>query len=131
MGLSAVEPNVQNLLFENNFGDGELVSASEINQIISDSTKNFKFSLVFVAACDSEDVGKILRLGAKHVICVEKGRFVLDKAAILFTKTFYQLIYQKEEEICTAFDEAKRSVQYNCSAEEANLFKIFTDHPKD
>ena len=92
------------MLFENHFGDGELVSSQELSKLIQTSTKNFKFSLVFVAACDSEDVGKIFRLGAEHVICVEKGRFVLDEAAILFTKTFYEQIYQKEETICTAFD---------------------------
>ena len=62
------------------------------------------------------------------MICVEKGRFVLDKAAILFTKTFYEQIYQKNEQICTAFDAAQLSVQYNFSPEEANLFRIFSDH---
>ena len=119
------------MLFENHFGDGELVSSQELSKLIQTSAKNFKFSLVFVAACDSEDVGKIFRLGAEHVICVEKGRFVLDQAAIRFTKTFYEQIYQKEETICTAFYEAQRSVQYNHTAEEANLFKIFSDHHKD
>lgn len=42
-----------------------------------------ELDLVFVAACDSQDIGRIFqRHGAKHVICVEKERFVLDDAAI-------------------------------------------------
>ena len=42
-----------------------------------------ELDLVFVAACDSQDIGRIFqRNGARHVICVEKERFVLDDAAI-------------------------------------------------
>ena len=46
--------------------------------------------LVFVAACDSEFVGKIFqKCGARHVICVKQDRHVLDVAAIFFTERFY------------------------------------------
>ena len=84
-----------------------------------------------MAACDSEIVGKIFKLcGAQHVICVEKGRFVLDKAAISFTKTFYEQLYLKGEHVCTAFDVAKRSVAFQCEGNEADLFKILTVHDK-
>lgn len=116
------------MLFENYYGDGELVSAQELSEFIKKSSKNFQFSVVFVAACDSEDVGKIFLLnGAKHVVCVEQGRQVLDKAAIQFTKTFYDLIFNGEE-VCTAFDQAKNSVRFFITKEEASLFKLLKQH---
>ena len=83
---------------------------------------------MFVAACDSENVGRIFqRNGAKHVVCVEQGRFVLDKAAIQFTKTFYDLLFNGEQ-ICTAFDQAKRGVSITFTKEEASLFKLLKEH---
>ena len=85
------------LLFENHYGDGDLVSAQQLGEFIQKSSKDFSFSVVFVAACDSESVGRIFESnGAKHVVCVEQGRFVLDKAAIQFTKTFYDLLFNGE-----------------------------------
>ena len=116
-------------MFENSYGDGDLVRAQELDEFIQNSSK--KFSLVFVAACDSELVGKIFRLNnADHVVCVEKDRFVLDKAAILFTKIFYEQLFKYEQRVCAAFDQAKRSVKMRYSAEEASLFKIFANHSK-
>ena len=49
----------QYLLFENQYGDGELVSAQELGELLEKSLKDFHFSVVFVAACDSEDVGEL------------------------------------------------------------------------
>ena len=58
------------LLFENSYGAGELVSAKQL-RLIMNSAKH-DFDVVFVAACDSEDIGRIFqRCGAKHVVCVE------------------------------------------------------------
>lgn len=94
------------LLFENHFGDGDLVSAHELSQFMS-SLRGESFALVFVAACDSENVGKIFQVnGAQHVVCVENRRLVLDDAAIHFTKTFYDQLFTKEEQVCTAFQQA-------------------------
>ena len=46
-----------------------------------------KLDVVFVAACDSEIVGRIfLKCGARHVICVKTGEHVLDEATIQFTE---------------------------------------------
>ena len=66
-----------------------------------------ELDVVFVAACDSEDIGRIFQNnGAKHVICVESKRFVLDEAAIMFTKKFYDELFSKKSNVCTAFDRA-------------------------
>ena len=80
--------------------------------------------LVFVAACDSELVGKIFQsCDAKHVICVKQKRFVLDQAAIAFTKIFYSNILD-EMEICDAFQNAKAAVGFEFQRHEADLFTI-------
>ena len=69
-------------------GEGDLVGSKKLNELIEKTSGSL--DVVFVAACDSEFVGKIfLRCGAKHVICVKKDRFVLDQAAIAFTEMFY------------------------------------------
>ena len=58
------------LLFENSYGAGELVSGEQLQNFMQ-STKH-QIDVVFVAACDSEYIGKIFqRCGAKHVVCVE------------------------------------------------------------
>ena len=68
--------------------------------------------VVFVAACDSEFVGKIfLKCGAKHVICVKKDRYVLDEAAIVFTQMFYEKMISGSN-ICDAFLMAKAVVEF-------------------
>ena len=104
--------NVGNfLLFENGQGDGELVSAQELSTFMEKDEANL--SVVFVAACQSEEIGRIFQdNGAKHVICVESKRFVLDKAAIMFTKKFYFELFSRREYVCKAFDKAKNYVEY-------------------
>ena len=84
-------------------------------------TKHY-IDVVFVAACDSQDIGNIFgRNGVEHVVCVESERFVLDSAAIDFTKTFYQLIFNGED-ICAAFYQAKESTKFTQKETEADLF---------
>lgn len=45
------------LLFENSFGAGELVSAKQLRLLMQSS--DHQIDVVFVAACDSEDIGRI------------------------------------------------------------------------
>ena len=114
------------LLFETPLGEGNLISSKKLNELIENTSGNL--DVVFVAACDSEFVGKIfLRCGAKHVICVKKERFVLDEAAIAFTKIFYEQIIQKGLSICEAFAHAKAVVEFKFEDKrEADLFIKFT-----
>ena len=77
------------LLFEDESGQGQLASESKLKELIRESEINL--DLVFVAACDSEQVGRIFHsCGAKHVVCVKKDKNVLDSAAVKFTRIFYQ-----------------------------------------
>ena len=69
------------LLFENQYGAGDLVTEEQLTNLLKSSQK--KIELIFLAACDSERVGKIFqKCGIPHVICVKQERFVLDEAAI-------------------------------------------------
>lgn len=71
-----------------------------------------KIELIFLAACESEMIGRMFQeCGVPHVICVLKGRQVLDEAAIKFTMRLYEAIFDGKK-ICVAFDEAKSSVQF-------------------
>ena len=51
---------------------------------------------------------------------------MLDEAAIHFTKTFYVNLF-KGNEICRAFDSAKRAVSFKMGDLEANLFTILLE----
>ena len=89
MSLEVSELN--NLLFENEKGEGDLVHQKDLNKLIKSIMP--ALDVVFVAACQSEFVGEIFqKCGAKHVICVKQKEHVLDEAAIYFTKRFYTQI---------------------------------------
>ena len=68
--------------------------------------------VVFVAACQSEFIGGIFKkCGASHVVCVKQSEHVLDEAAIHFTKSFYQQLFD-EVDVCEAFKVAKNNVEF-------------------
>ena len=111
------------LMFENEHGSGDLVSANELGQFMSQASE--KIDVVFVAACESEGIGKTFhRYGASHVICVMQNSQVLDSAAIDFTKSFYDSLF-KGEEVCAAYDLALQSVTLLRGPHEARIFKLF------
>jgi len=67
---------------------------------------------VYVASCHSEEVGKIfLEAGIPHVICISSNQTVLDKAAIEFSKYFYDEVFDSYENICEAYKNAKAEVE--------------------
>ena len=58
-------------------------------------------------------VGRIfLEAGVPHVICIDKGQTILDKAAVEFTKYFYDEVFDigTNKSICDAFEFAKEKV---------------------
>ena len=60
---------VQYLIFENEYGGGDFVSLEELKGLMQRAKK--KINLIFLAACDSEEIGKVFRdAGIEHVICV-------------------------------------------------------------
>ena len=76
------------LLLESSTGEGELVGSKNLKKLIASHLPDL--DLVFVAACNSDFVGKIFQqCGIKHVVCVKQKKSVLDEAAIEFTRMFY------------------------------------------
>ena len=72
-----------------------------------------KTKLVFLAACDSQKIGEIfLDCGIEHVICIKQGRSVLDEAAIKFTKSFYNAVFDGYT-FCEAFNSALNATPFN------------------
>ena len=108
------------LLFETICGGGELVSSKRLKKLIR--AQCVHFDLVFLAVCNSESIGEIFQeSGAKHVICIKKGKKVLDEAALTFTKTFYELIFTGQS-FCDAFNKAKGAVEFLHNEGEAGMF---------
>ena len=64
------------------------------------------------------------------MICVEKKKYVLDEAAIQFTKTFYSEVFNGYD-ICTAFDHAKSAVEFQLNDREAEIFILFLSEDKN
>ena len=77
-----------------------------------------------MAACQSEFVGNLFfEAGAKHVICVDKKRSVLDDVAIDFTQNLYQRVLGGTQ-VCKAFQIAKRHSQIMFPNRELELFML-------
>ena len=117
------------LLFETFGGDGIEISEEEIKKILNNY--NVELDFVFVAACKSEQVGKIfLKRGVKHVICVESGKSVKDEAVLDFTNRFYQMIFQGHP-ICKAYELARGDVDIKHKKADANMLKMLKDTDTD
>ena len=90
------------LVLENDKGSSELVSREQLKKMIRQNKCDLEF--VFVATCHSEFVGRIFQqAGARHVICIKHENEVRDDAVIVFTDTFYSMIFEQNKDICTAF----------------------------
>ena len=81
---------------------------------LEDTSNSIGLQFVFVASCHSEEVGKIFNeAGIPHVICINKKETVLDKAAIEFSKFFYDEVFDSYKNICEAYRYAKAKVEKN------------------
>ena len=58
------------------------------------------------------------------MICIQKGETVLDDAAVMFTQTFYKLLFNGKN-VCEAFKQAKGDVESSFGKKEAKIFHIF------
>ena len=126
MGNTSVWEQIEEsnfLLFETEIGDGALISGQELREFIGDPNERLhSLDVVLIAACTSDFIGKVmLKCGAKHVICIQNEKYVMDQAAIKFTKTFYDFVFSGLS-ICSAFKKAVKSVSLNVNAGEAKIF---------
>ena len=57
-----------------------------------------------MASCHSEKVGNIfIEAGVPHVICIDQNQTILDKAAVEFSKYFYDEVFDGYRNICEAY----------------------------
>jgi len=93
---------------------------------LKEKPTNLQF--VYVASCHSEKVGEIfLQIGVPHVICINQNQTILDKAAVDFSKFFYDEVFDNYSTICEAFDRAKAQVQNIYGAYHANKILLKTN----
>jgi len=112
------------LLLEHEQYIGEMVSEKRLRKIISNV---WETELVVLAACDSEFAAKIfLKKGARHVVCIEESKEILDKAVLTFTNTFYRSVFDGLS-ICEAYSISKNLTSNMHSHSEANKFKLMMD----
>ena len=96
---------------------------------LKDLPTNLQF--VYVASCHSEKVGEIfLKIGVPHLICINQNQTILDKAAVDFSKYFYNEVFDKYSTICEAYLNAKDEVTSRYGPYQANkiLLKTFDGH---
>ena len=124
-GISSKNQNEESfLLFEGKEGDGRLLSFAKIKSLVKKIIPNL--DIVFVAACHSLKVGEIFqKCGAKHVICVEEDKKVLDDAVLVFTKTFYSELLSGKN-VCESYRQAIASVKFIEEKKEGEIFVLLT-----
>ena len=83
---------------------------------------------MFVASCHSEQVGRIfLEAGIPHVICIDQNQTILDKAAIEFSKFFYDEVFDTYRNVCDAYSYAKERVEKTFGKFHAEKIMLLTN----
>jgi len=70
-----------------------------------------------------------LNTGVEHVICILKTEKLYDKAAIIFSENFYELLFKERLSVCEAFKLAKKIIKNDTDpdvSQEAYKFSILT-----
>jgi len=122
------------LLFEDHLGKGVYFWETEIQKVLQEATRNrhhLRLDFVVINSCHSENIGKAFaQQGADHVICITRLKTLNDKAAVLFSRTFYGHLFNSKHSICEAYHSAVNSVTKMFGVMEGKKFKIFhsADH---
>lgn len=123
--------SVNYLLFEDEHGNGQLVSEDSLRKLILRNLPNI--GVVVVAACYSEFVGKIFqRIGARHVVCIDKSHQVMDQAILVFTRRFYSEVLANTP-VCKAFVDAKNELLANTDIPDgqADIIKLLKEEDQE
>lgn len=117
------------LLLEDEQGMSDYFFEEDLKYMVKMS-KN-PFEVVFVSSCYSQFAGEVfLNAGAKHVICIRAGERISDKASLRFSKVFYDTLFVKNYNVCTAFDIAKEEIKKVINGTEANKFLLLKQGEK-
>ena len=52
-----------------------------------------------------------MEAGVPHVICINQNETILDKAAVEFSKAFYDEVFDHYMTVCEAYQNAKTKVE--------------------
>ena len=72
-----------------------------------------------------------MNTGVEHVICIRKTEKLYDKAAIIFSENFYELLFKERLSVCEAFKLAKQIVKKHTDPDvrlESQKFSILTQN---
>lgn len=93
------------LVFEAANGSAHYISEKKLKSLLKATCK---LQFVFIASCHSQPIGQIFfNAGVSHVVCVKKMEEIEDQAAVLFSESFYELLFKEKLTICQAFELAK------------------------
>jgi hypothetical protein len=97
------------LVFENEDGSGQLVSSQRLKMILD--VWNSKLEVVFLSSWYSESESEVLlNAGAKHVVCIQRNKKVMDEACIKFSSAFYQALFSECKTPCESFNIAQQTL---------------------
>ncbi|CAI2382289.1 unnamed protein product [Moneuplotes crassus] len=113
------------LLLEDEQGKSYYLFEKDLTTMIQEA--NTDLEVVFVSSCHSQFAGKVfLNAGAKHVICIQQGEKISDRASLRFSKVFYETLFVKHYNVCTSFRIAKEEIDKVINSTEANKFMLLT-----
>ena len=73
-------------------------------------------------------MGRIfIEAGVPHVICIDQNQTILDKAAIEFSKFFYDEVFDTYRNICDAYKYAKEKVEQAYGKFQAEKIMLLTN----
>ena len=72
-----------------------------------------------------------MKIGVRHVICINQNQAILDKATVDFSKFFYDEVFGKYSTICEAYEEAKRRVTSTYGSYQANKILLLRSDNHD
>lgn len=117
------------LLLEDEQGMSDYFFEEDLKYMIEMSQNNLE--VVFVSSCYSQFAGEVfLNAGAKHVICIRAGERISDKASLRFSRVFYETLFVKNYNVCTAFKYAKEEINKVINSTEANKFLLLVQPEK-
>ena len=118
------------LLLEDEQGMSDYFYEKDLKYMIEMSRNTFE--VVFASSCYSQFAGEVfLNAGAKHVICIRSGERISDKASLRFSRVFYETLFVKNYNVCTAFNIAKEEINKVINATEANKFMLLIQPEKN
>jgi len=79
---------------------------------------------VFISACKSQEFGEMFEDFCDHVICCKSNQSLDDDTAREFTVLFYEKVFNENQKICDAFNNALNIIKNTRLPVYANNFTL-------